>query len=176
MWSLGYLKNSAAGNDEPLSTLSDANDHIIGDSKGFLVLDLLSETIGKSRFNKGLQSISEKYSNSGLTWANFLKEMDLANGGSLQWFYTQWFDRAGAPSWKTSWVQHKNELNLNLIQQGEYYRLSLDVLITYANGETSMQKITVNDKSSSVLLYVNAKVAAVSIDPHYKVISIGTMK
>jgi hypothetical protein len=167
---LGYLKNVAAGNDQPLSGLTGSNEHIIGDSKGFLVLDLLSETVGKPQFNKAMQAIGNKYSSTGLTWDDFLREMDTANGSSLQWFYWQWFERTGAPAWQTTWLQQQNELQLSVTQKDSIYRLPLEVLITYINGTTSLQKINIDGKTSVVKLPVTAKVKAVDVDPGFKVI------
>ncbi|WP_183557385.1 M1 family aminopeptidase [Mucilaginibacter sp. SP1R1] len=168
---LGYLKNAAAGNDEPLSKLSGSNEHMIGDSKGFLVLELLSRTVGKVQFNKALHTINAKYSRTGLTWDNFLSEIDTVNGSNLQWFYQQWFERTGAPSWQTSWQQQQqSELQLIIIQTDSVYRLPLEVLIVYNNGTTSLQKININEKVSKVKLPVTASVKSVTIDPDFKVI------
>lgn len=167
---LGYLKNLAAGNDQPLSALSDENGHIIGDSKGFLVLDLLSATIGKPAFNKALQTIGEKYSHEGVTWEDFLQEMENAHGRSLQWFYQQWFERQGAPSWQSSWTQQAGKLQLSITQKDSSYRLPLEVLITYTNGTTSLQHIDIHDRTSQVQLPVNGTVTAVQLDPYFKVL------
>lgn len=167
---LGYLKNAAAGNDEPLSTLSGANDHIIGDSKGFLVLDLLSSTVGKPAFNKAMQTIGEKYSHTGLTWENFQKEIETTHGSSLQWFFQQWFDRTGVPAWESSWKQQQNKLHLTISQKDSIYQLQLEVLITYTNGTKSLQHINIRNRSNQLQLPVNGPVAAVAIDPYFKVI------
>lgn len=167
---LGYLENAVAGNDQPLSGLTGSNEHIIGDSKGFLVLDLLAETVGKPQFNKAMQTIGNKYSSTGLIWEDFLKEMDTAHGSSLQWFYKQWFERTGVPAWQTSWQQQQNELELTITQKDSIYRLPLEVLITYNNGTTSLQKINIDGKISVIKLPVSAKVKAVDVDPNFKVI------
>ncbi|WP_160710877.1 M1 family aminopeptidase [Chitinophaga solisilvae] len=167
---LGYLKNAAAGNDEPMATLSDKNGHILGDSKGFMTLELLSNTIGKPAFNKALQTIGEKYSKDGVTWENFLDEMEKAHGGSLQVFYQQWFNRTGAPSWESSWTQQQRKLQLKVTQKDSLYQLPLEVLITYTNGTTSLQKIAVKDRSQQIQLPVTGTVKTVQLDPYFKVL------
>ncbi|PSL43861.1 hypothetical protein CLV51_107172 [Chitinophaga niastensis] len=167
---LGYLKNAAAGNDQPLSDLSGDNSHIIGDSKGFLALELLSATVGKSVFNKALQTIGEKYSRDGVTWEDFQREVEKAHGSSLQWFYHQWFERVGVPAWQSSWQQQQNKLQLTVTQKDSIYRLSLEVMLTYSDGTKSLQHITINDRSTGLQLPVNGRVVDVQIDPYFKVL------
>jgi tetratricopeptide (TPR) repeat protein len=166
----GYLKNAAAGIDAPLSGLTRENGHTIGDSKGFLVLDLLANTIGKPTFHKALRRIGDKYSQSGLSWDEFLHELETAHGSSLQWFYDQWFNRRGAPSWESTWRQQQGELFITLTQTDSIYRLPLEVEITYANGETALQQVNVAERESRLTLPVSGRVTAVKIDPSFKVV------
>lgn len=166
----GYLKNAAAGIDAPLADLTNANGHTIGDSKGFLVLELLSNTIGKDLFHKTLRLIGDKYKRSGLSWQEFLQELETAHGSSLQWFYDQWFCRKGAPAWQSSWQQQGQELQLTVRQTDSIYRLPLEVQITYAGGQQELQQVTVQAKEQLLKLPVTGRVTAVKIDPYFKVI------
>lgn len=166
----GYLKNATAGVDAPLSQLNDANGHTIGASKGFLVLELLSNTIGKETFHKTLQHIADQYNQPGLSWEDFLKEMETAHGSSLQWFYSQWFDRTGAPAWQIAWQQQQNELLLTITQTDSIYRLPLEVQVTYASGTSILQQIWVQERETHVRLPVPERVTAVQVDPFFKVI------
>lgn len=166
----GYLKNAAAGNDEPLATLSSKNGHILGDSKGFMALELLASVTGKPVFHKALRNIGDKYSHDGVTWQEFLQEVSAAYGSSLDWFYRQWFDRTGAPAWESSWQQQGNTLQLTVTQKDSLYRLPLEVLVFYRNGATSLQQVTVEDRTSRLQLPVNGIVDSVQIDPYFKVL------
>ncbi|HEY0612588.1 MAG TPA: M1 family aminopeptidase [Chitinophaga sp.] len=166
----GYLKNAAAGIDAPLHALTAEKGHTIGDSKGFLVLELLSNTIGKDTFHRALRTIGDKHQHSGLSWDQFLQEVEAAHGSSLQWFYDQWFKRTGAPAWETVWQQQEQELLLTLTQTDSLYRLTLEVEITYANGDKSLQRINVTERVQQLRLPVSARVTAVKIDPYFKVI------
>jgi tetratricopeptide (TPR) repeat protein len=167
---LGYLKNVAAGNDEALVSLSGNNGHTIGDSKGFLALELLSNTVGKPVFHKALRTIGDQYSRSGITWDNFQMEVEKVHGSSLQWFYSQWFERLGAPSWQSSWQQQQNKLQLTIMQKDSIYQLPLEVLIRYNNGSTSLQRITIHHRNSQLQLPIEGAVKAVQIDPYFKVL------
>jgi tetratricopeptide (TPR) repeat protein len=166
----GYLKNAAAGIDAPLSALTRETGHTIGDSKGFLVLELLANTMGKDVFHRALRNIGEKYSHSGLSWDQFLQELGTVHGASLQWFYDQWFDRKGAPAWETAWKQQQQELLITLTQTDNVYRLPLEVEITYANGVRELQQIAVTERVQQVRLPAASQVTAVKIDPYFKVI------
>lgn len=166
----GYLKNAAAGIDAPLHALTAENGHTIGDSKGFLVLELLANTIGKDTFHRALRTIGEKYQHSGLRWDQFLQEVETAHGGSLQWFYEQWFNRTGVPAWETAWQQQGQELLLTLTQTDSLYRLPLEVEISYANGERTLQRIEVRERVQQLRLPVSAAVSGVKVDPYFKVI------
>lgn len=166
----GYLKNAAAGIDAPLNALTAENGHTIGDSKGFMVLELLSNTIGKDTFHQALRTIGDKYHQSGLSWDQFLQEVERAHGSSLQWFYDQWFNRTGAPAWKTAWQQQEQELLITLTQTDSLYRLPLEVEIIDANGNRSLQRINLTERVQQLRLPVTAQVKAVKVDPYFKVI------
>ena len=97
-------------------------------------------------------------------------EVEKAHGSSLQWFYRQWFERLGAPSWQSSWQQRQNKLQLSITQKDSIYHLPLEVLITYNNGTTSLQQITIRDRSNQLQLPVNGEVKEVQVDPYFKVL------
>ncbi|MFC6099209.1 M1 family aminopeptidase [Olivibacter domesticus] len=166
----GYLKNAAAGNDEPLTYLTGSNDHIIADSKGFLVLELLSETIGKQKFNKALHQITARYQKSGLSWENFTSEISQAHGGKLDWFFNQWFEQTGVPEWKTEWEQRQNDVLLTITQISNNYKFPLELLITYENGESTIKEVEISKAFSSIKIPVQRKVISVKTDPYFKVI------
>ncbi|MBV7532166.1 M1 family metallopeptidase [Chitinophaga sp. sic0106] len=167
---LGYLKNAAAGNDEPLVALSGYNDHILGDSKGFLALEVLANTMGKPVFHKTLRTIGERYAATGLTWEDFVGEMNKANGKPLDWLFQEWFERTGAPTWESEWQQQQNKLQLTIRQQDSLYHLRLEVLITYDNGNTSLEQVAIQEGTTVLQLPLKGKVTAVSIDPDFKVL------
>ncbi|MBO9729549.1 MAG: hypothetical protein J7623_13005 [Chitinophaga sp.] len=167
---LGYLKNAAAGNDEPLVALTGANDHILADSKGFLALDLLAATVGRRVFNEALRNIGEKYRQTGVSWEDFQREIEKGYGQSLQWFFNQWFERTGAPSWQSTWQQHQQELQLNITQADSVYRLPLEVLVTYDNGTSAMHQLLVDQRLQTFKLPVNGAVKTVQVDPYFRVL------
>ncbi|NIG53908.1 M1 family metallopeptidase [Chitinophaga sp. Cy-1792] len=167
---IGYLKNVAAGNDEPLRQLTNGNGHILGDSKGFLAWELLSNITGKATFHKALQTIGDKYSKTGISWNEFLQEIAVAYGSDLQWFYQQWFDRGGAPKWESTWQQQDKILRLHITQQDSLYQLPLEVLITCSDGSTTLQHIQLQHSRDEFQLPVRGTVTSVKVDPFFKVL------
>jgi len=167
---IGYLKNAAADKDQPLVALTGINTHMLADSKGFLVLALLSETIGEEKFSRALQVIGEKYQQSGVAWQDFLNEMNKVNGRNLNWFYQQWFNQTGVPAWQESWEQKGNHLLLSITQQNKIYKLPLTILINYANGQRSLHTVIISSEKNVINLTVKHKVKSIVFDPLYKVI------
>ena len=166
----GYLKNAAAGNDEPLIHLTGSNDHIIANSKGFLALELLSEITGKEKFNKALMQITQHAQHSGLSWEEFTAAISKAYGSNLDWFFQQWFEQTGVPDWQTTWQQKQNELQLTITQTGNTYRLPIEVLITYEDGTSMLKQVNISEQHSSIKIPVQGKVRSVKTDPYFKIL------
>ncbi|MCW3466216.1 M1 family aminopeptidase [Chitinophaga nivalis] len=167
---LGYLKNVVAGNDEPLTRLTGANGHALGDSKGFLVLELLAQTVGHPAFHQALRHIGERYSHSGISWEQFQQEITTAHGSDLEWFFRQWFERTGAPSWATTWAQDKQGLTITITQQDSLYRLSPEVEITTASGRKIIKTISLQDRVTRITIPLQEQVTAVTTDPAFRII------
>ncbi|MNL18047.1 hypothetical protein D3C87_1391740 [compost metagenome] len=134
------------------------------------MLELLSETVGKQKFNQALIQMTSAYQQSEITWENFTTEINKAHGSNLDWFFSQWFERTGVPEWKTEWKQQQNELLLTITQKGNSYRFPLDLLITYQNGEKVWEKVTISQQLSHIKIPVKGKVSSVKTDPGFKII------
>ncbi|MDR6786274.1 M1 family aminopeptidase [Pedobacter africanus] len=167
---LGYLKNAAAGNDEPLTKLTGSNEHIIANSKGFLVMELLAQTIGRQKFNAALFKIADKYQKTGLNWENFKTEVSVAYGHDLEWFFRQWFEQTGVPEWEMNWKQQQNDVRVTVLQKGNVYKLPLDLLVTYENGARELKKVQINKKLNDINFPVKRKVISVKADPCFNII------
>ena len=167
----GYLKNTAAGIDKPLSQLTPALTHTLGDSKGFLVYDILSQQVGRERFFNALKNITAKYAR--ITWEQFLQEVQDASGQDLQWFYDQWFNRTGAPEWNYDFVQNGDTLQINVTQTEPFYRIdTLEITIAGNDGSgSSTRNVSIAGKESIIKIPVDFSVNSVTLDPHFKVLN-----
>ena len=167
---LGYLTLAAGGNDVALQDVGSAQAHSIGDSKGFLVLELLSETIGKERMRTALHTITAKYRDQPLTWEAFLTEIQQAAGQDLGWFYEQWLNRPGAPDWTLTWQQQAGQVALTVVQQPPSYRLRLDAEFIGTHGETARRTVEVAGATTHLEVPVAFVVKQVRLDPEFKVL------
>lgn len=163
---LNYITNSL---DVPLANLTPATSHKIGDSKGFLVYDILSRTIGRDKFLKALQTIVINYTL--ISWDEFLKEINKASGEDLSWFYQQWFNQTGAPEWSVKWHQVDNLLSIQISQTDPFYRIdSLEMNVISSDGKIVQQVISIKEKQAEIKVGVNFQVKQVIIDPYFKVL------
>lgn len=167
----GALLYSAAGLDQPLSELSNGYvAHELANSKGFLVLDLLSRTVGRERFRQALRETTRQYRDRGVTWPEFLAAIQRRAGQGLPWFYTQWFDRTGAPEWSAQWRQAGGRLRLQIDQAGLPYRAQVEVLIRGSNGRRLTRRVELRERQSQVDWPVAFPVRAVIVDPAFEVL------
>jgi hypothetical protein len=165
---VGYLTLAAAGLDHPLENLSSGEiPHELADSKGYLVLDLLSRTVGRDRYREILQKITRNYANQGITWEEFLNEVTTGAGRDLNWFYEEWFRRAGAPSWNVAWKQEGSTFTGIITQDAPFYQADLEVEITGTQCQRLTHTVLIKDAESKLTLQIPFSVKAVEVDPHY---------
>lgn len=164
------LRLMAAGYDYPLSSLPD--DHAaysLSNTKGDLIYDMLSRTIGRSRFRKAVRNVTSKYAYGELAWEEFLGEIERASGQDLGWFYKQWFDRSSAPVLTLQWNQENGFLKYSIGQEKPAYRLVVPVQIEFSDGTATMQEAQVRNEKEDFSLKLTKPVHAVKLDPFYQV-------
>lgn len=166
----GYLAFAAAGLDHPLGDMPDGFvAHELADAKGVLVLDLLSRTAGAERFRAALHEITRSYATSGLTWETFLAVIQRHAGVDLSWFYDQWFNRTGAPSWTVTWKQVGHTVRGTVHQDAPYYQATpeLDLVGSQCRHET--RTVRVVGAETPFQFSVDWTVDSVRLDPHFHV-------
>ncbi len=170
---LGALMFHAADLDCPLARLgppcaSMAN-YELSDSKGFLVYYVLSQTVGRDNFRRALKAITTKYAYGEITWDDFLKEIERSTGRNLNWFYDQWFNRAGVPQLVINWEQKGRALKCRITQQSPAYRLAMPLEIKFENGSALTRTVEIAGAQTALALTVRQAVRSVELDPHYTV-------
>ncbi len=165
----GYLRVAASGKDEQLSHLSAPSIHVIDDSKGFLVYNVLRNTLSKDTMKDILRNIVARHARGYITWQEFLDETAAGAKLDLRWFYDQWFDRTGAPEWQFTWRQDGDTLRVRVSQVGAVYRLSLEMELKGRAGQLLIDRIEVTDSVQEFAIKVSFPVSSVTLDPHYQV-------
>jgi hypothetical protein len=166
----GAVFLAATKGDLPLSRLNGNFAHFLADSKGFLVYDLLARTIGRDRFRSALKRITSAHAFGSVGWEEFLRTVEQAAGKDLDWFYSQWFDRAGVPNFTLQWTQEAGKLRVVIRQSAPAYRLTLPVQIVLDDGRTLNRDIPVSDEQTEWQMSVRQKVRSVTLDPHYEIL------
>jgi tetratricopeptide (TPR) repeat protein len=167
----GYLLASENGADHALGDLpSEFWSHELADSKGFLVLDLLSRTIGRERFRGVLRDFTRKYAFRSVGWDEFRAAVQGAANEDLGWFFSQWFERTGAPDWQVAWKQEAAVVRGEITQTAPFYRQDLEIELAGANGEQAMHTVAVTDARTEWSWPVDFRVGSVELDPHFYVL------
>ena len=160
----------AAGFDYALGALpSNPAAQSLSNTKGYVVYDMLSRTVGRDKFRAALRIVTRKYAFGAITWDEFLREIEHASGQDLSWFYEQWFTRPGSPTISLSWRQEGDSLKYTITQERPAYRLSLPVQIEFADGSAVMQEAQVQREKHDFVIPMPRRVHAVRLDPHFEV-------
>ncbi len=167
---LGYLKVVAAGQDFPLSNIPNDASRSLPDGKGFQVWDLLSRTVGRDHCRRILRDFTERHAYQRVTWDEFLRAIERGAGRSLQWFYDQWFERAGAPEWHLSWRQDANIVRGEITQSQPYYRGTLEIQIKSRDGRKHTVMVEVDGTKTEFTLPVKFAAQTVTLDPRFQVL------
>jgi len=137
-------------------------------TKGTLVLYMLSQQVGKARFREILHEIVTKYADKPITWDDFQRLSQASADQDLSWFFSQWFEREGAPKWQLKWKQEGGVLVAIVTQPDPIYRAKLSVQIDGTNYERSTFKIAVQEHETRVSWPVSFQVREVTLDPKFE--------
>jgi hypothetical protein len=168
---LGYLKLAAAGLDHPLvGALGTVQSHQLCDSKGFLVWDVLSRTVGRAEFSRVLHDITEKYAYKSVSWDQFLQSLQQIVPGDLSWLFKQWFEQTGAPDWQLTWKQEGKTLRGTISQTSPYYRATVELLAEGKDHKKVTRTLEVNGPQTQFTWTVGFIVDTMKLDPHFLVL------
>ena len=112
----------------------DAASMAIGYGKGAMLFHMLENLVGKETFDGSVRRLIRSNEFQEASWADVEKSFERESGMDLAWFYSQWLDRTGVPSFV---VRHPGARVLNglqyaafeLIQQNEPYRVALPATV-----------------------------------------------
>lgn len=145
--------------------------------KGAWVLHMLRKIIGDELFFQGARNYM---SDPDLLYGTALTE-DLVRvysetvGEDMSWYFDQWLYRAVRPTYDYTWSQEGTGTVTISIQQrqgGDPYRMPLDFLVRYTNGDEETHTL-LNDRTNQSWQIVSGdrNVAAVTLDPDHWVLA-----
>ncbi len=129
--------------DFPLRKFTERTDFAsmaIGYGKGAMVFHMLEDMVGRETFYKSIRRLITQNEFRDASWADIQKSFEQESGLSLGWFFSQWLDRKGIPSFRVKdpmarVLKGNPAVSLQLIQEGEPYKLGLPVKIITSHGE-----------------------------------------
>ncbi len=140
--------------------------------KGGWTLHMLRGLIGEDAFHAGIRNYYKTYFNGSASTDGLRKIMETAAGkkqGELQWFFDQWLKRAGNPrvegTWRFDAPSKKLVIELAQTQQGETYRLPIEIAVT-TGGATAIKKIEMTEGKYSLEIPTDIEPVEVTLDPN----------
>lgn len=172
----GYFKLASSGKDFPLTLYKpkDQNEillmHRLANSKGFILMDMLSRRIGRQKFAAILKRFIREHSEQLTSWQEFQKFVEERAEQDVHWFFEQWFDRTGAPDYQLEWKQTGKIVSGKITQPAPYFRAALEVEIKGANNRRLLKTIEITGGEIKFDWRVTFKIESVILDPDYKVL------
>ena len=170
-----YFRLIQSNTDIPLTSYVPKNPnetlmmHRLANTKGFIVLDMLSRRIGRERFAFLLRRFIREHANRTTSWEEFQQAIETGAGQDIRWFFEKWFERTGAPDFQLTWKQEGKTLRGAITQPAPYFRASLEVEVT-GSGRRSLRTIEVVNGRTEFNWPARDKVISVTLDPYFKVL------
>ncbi len=129
--------------DFPLRDFTERTDFssmAIGYGKGTMLFHMLENLVGRDTFYRSLRTLIKDNKFKQASWDDVEKAFEQESGKDLRWFFSQWLDRKGTPSFE---VQYSGALvykgiptaSFELLQEGKPFRIELPAKIIVENGE-----------------------------------------
>ncbi len=167
-----YLRLAAAGEDGALSDLPTdlALQRALVLNKGFFVWDMLSRSVGRDRFRAALHEITSHYAYQRIAWRDFLAIVQRHAGHDLSRFFSDWFDRPGAPDYRLAWRQDSDGVIRGDITQGAPpYTATLE-MEARGPGRSAVHALPVGGERTAFAWTPGFRGQDVALDPHHLVL------
>jgi len=139
--------------------------------KGSWILHMLRGVVGTDTFWKGIQSYYKKYYNLNASTNDFRKEMEEASGKDLSTFFQQWLYKPGALKLAGTWKYDKDikqvSVKIDQVQNGYLFKMPLEIGLYFSeNDRPKLERVNLEDKSTSFSFKVDSEPQKVIIDPN----------
>jgi aminopeptidase N len=130
-------------------------------------MNVLANEMGRDRLSAAFRAILRDFRDRRLSWDDFLAVVTRAAGRDMSWFYTQWFQRTGAPELVAERVDSAPQIMVR--QPRDSYRLTVELAI-FGAGCGRRSRITVAASEERVLLPGGCRADSVIVDPDYQIL------
>lgn len=175
---LGWLRDFAAlpRDDQPTLREFRARTHgteaAIGYGKAAMVFVMLRDTIGADAFARGIALFWQHQRFRTASWDALQAAFEQASGRSLQAFFAQWLERAGAPQVRIVRATsagaagpHGIRLVVTIEQAGPAYALRVPVEIVHAARSAELRWVELAGPRTDVELVLDSPPTGVRLDP-----------
>lgn len=172
-----YFELVDAGRDKPINSSGASQDeilllHQLANSKGAFVLFMLSEWVGNERLSEALRQIAKEFRQRRVAWADFENALSRYLGEDFAWFFEQWFDRTGAPSFSLCWGAEGAHVKGAIRQGAPAYRARIELRFSGEGPrpQTRTETIEVRDAETPFEFDLPFQAVAAEVDPDFKML------
>jgi aminopeptidase N len=164
-----YVKDQK---DFPLQDFSERTEsasRAIGYGKSALLFHQLRQIIGDSLFYKSFQTFYNDFKFKDASWQDIRKTAERVSKQNLNWFFSQWLERKGAPQVQLSSVLLKDkniEITLSQVQEGAY-RLYVPIEVVSGDSTRVIHRVWLEDSEQTFQLPVEGEARKITVDPDY---------
>ena len=150
--------------------------------KGGWVLHMLRAEVGTEHFWTAIRDYYRRYRDQNASTAELRAVFETVSGKPLDWFFTQWLNRAGVPkidgAWRYDIAKKQIEITLTQAQASDPYRLAIEVGIIGTPGATPrVERMTMNGRQMTLAVRADSRPTDVVIDPGtWSLIEIGAFR
>lgn len=176
-----YNVYTSPGDDYPILAFhhkETRRDNAVGYQKTALVFHMLRQEIGDQAFFHGVRQIVREGTGRYIEWPDLKKIFSAVSGRDLDWFFTQWVDRAGAPDidWEKIAVKHDPQqpgqyvISGTITQHDPLYRVTLPLQIELEDGARHSTNLHLSGTLAPLDLQVPARPTRLRIDPDHQIL------
>ena len=142
---------------------------VIGYNKAAFLFHMLELEIGAEAFAGGLREFWQRHKFAIAGWDDIRAAFEDSSGRGLDWFFSQWLDRAGAPRLSVGAYRVEQDgsdyrISVEVLQPVGGYRFLLPVILQTENGSERHQ-IVIEDSLTRLEWVVDARPISIRFDP-----------
>lgn len=139
--------------------------------KGAVVLNMLRYVMGDSNFFAGMRYIFKEYLGKKANYGDLKQVMEKFYGDSLDWFFEEWYQRTGYPSYEIKLEKvekHKGKYLVSVLvkqtHEGKPFTMPIDISFISAKDEKTFSKVIVNKQEEKLSFELDFRPQEVRID------------
>jgi aminopeptidase N len=176
---LGWLRDFAAvpeGEDQPLvafTSRTHGTSQIVGYHKAAMTFAMLRDLIGAQAFDRGLREFWSARRFTVASWDDLRTAFEQASSQNLEWFFSQWLTRTGAPRLRIESAERQAiagrwQVRVTLAQEGQSYRLRVPIRFETDQGDV-VQFVDLVAARTTATFTLDRPSHAVVLDPELQV-------